>query len=124
MPHREIRNIPDETFTIEDGILIRRVIPKRGKPYQHTCTLDTFRTVLWAGEDMADIGFTIEEVVEKEDLPHTQVAVAFAFLHEYGCIEKRRRRNYASNGLLYEDGMIEFMYLRDYPDGEDGNDNQ
>jgi len=115
-------NIPDETFTFRDGLLLRRVIPKRGKPYEHMCTLDTFRSVLWAGEDMADVGFTIEEIAEAEDLPHTQVAVAIAFLREYGCIERRRRRNYSANGLLYEDGMIEFMYLREYPDGDDCNE--
>lgn len=34
-----------ETFAVEQGSLVRRVVPKRGKPYEHRCTLATFTEV-------------------------------------------------------------------------------
>ena len=67
-----------ETFIVADDHLVRSVTPARGQPYEHRCSLDTFREVLWAGEDLASSGFTLEEVVTHASLPYTQVAVALA----------------------------------------------
>jgi len=73
---REKRPPRIDSFRVEHDRLIRSVVPRRGKPYEHTCTLDAFREVLWAGEDLACGGFTIEDIAEHADLPITQVAVA------------------------------------------------
>lgn len=100
-----------ETFAVEDGWLVRRVIPKRGKPYDHRCSLDTFREVLFTGEELAAGGFTLEEVVDQTNLPSSQVATALAFLRERGCLDVRHRRNFPVDRFLYEDGMIEFHAL-------------
>ena len=101
----------DETFAVADGHLIRSVTPARGRPYVHRCSRDSFREVLWAGEDLACGGFTLEEIVAHTNLPSTQVAVALAFLKERGCVETRYRRNYPADRCFYEDGMIEFCAL-------------
>ncbi|MCK4873627.1 MAG: hypothetical protein KAS72_12970 [Phycisphaerales bacterium] len=100
-----------DTFTVAADHLVRNVVPARGKPYEHRCTRDSFREVLWAGEDLACGGFTLEELAAHTKLPSTQVAVALAFLKERGCIETRYRRNYPADRAFYEDGMIEFWAL-------------
>ncbi|MBL1216606.1 MAG: hypothetical protein D8M59_03840 [Planctomycetes bacterium] len=101
----------DETFAVADGHLIRSVTPARGRPYVHRCSHDSFREVLWAGEDLACGGFTLEEIAAHTNLPSTQVAVALAFLKERGCVETRYRRSYPADRLFYEDGMTEFWAL-------------
>lgn len=100
-----------EIFTVADDHLVRTVVPARGKPYEHRCSRDSFREVLWAGEDLACGGFTLEEIVAHTNLPSTQVAVALAFLKERSSIETRYRRNYPADRCFYEDGMIEFCAL-------------
>jgi hypothetical protein len=97
-----------EEFAVVDDHLVRSVTPARGRPYEHRCSRDTFREVLWAGEDLACGGFTLEEIAGHANLPHTQVAVALAFLKERGCVETRHRRSYPADRCFYEDGMIEF----------------
>ena len=36
-------------------------------------------------------------------------------MKERGCVEVRRRRTYPASDMVYEDAMIEFMYLADAP---------
>lgn len=107
------RHERQESFAIIDGHLVRSVVPARGTPYEHRCPLDSFREVLWAGEELACGGFTLEEVAEHTGLPLTQVAVALAFLKERGCIQTRYRRSHPADSALYEDGMLEFHALRE-----------
>ena len=67
----------DETFTIEDDLLVRRVVPRpgRGEPYQHTCTKKEFDDVAYAIEHMGASTFTDEDIRIEIDAPSTQVTV-------------------------------------------------
>ena len=46
-----------ETFEVQDGYLIREVVPRRGKPYTHRCSLATFEHVAHAIDSDAPVGF-------------------------------------------------------------------
>ena len=37
----------NETFRVEDGVLIRSVIPRRGTPYEHACTEAVYEDVAY-----------------------------------------------------------------------------
>ncbi len=81
-----------ETFAVLDGHLVRTVTPARGKPYEHRCPLASFERVAHAIDEAGGDGFTLESLVEREDLRFTQVAVALAFMKERGCVTTRYRR--------------------------------
>lgn len=99
------------TFAVIDDHLVRTVRFPDGRTYTHRCTRDTFREVAYGIEERAAGGVTLEIIVQDLDLPFTQVNVAMEFMKERGCVEVRYRRTYPASGLLYEDAMIEFMYL-------------
>jgi hypothetical protein len=101
----------DETFEVADGHLVRKVVPARGRPYEHRCPLGPFEQIAHAADELGDVGFTLESLVEHEGLPHTQVAVALAFLKERGVIDTRYRRNYAATDSVHLDAMTEFHAL-------------
>lgn len=104
--------ILDETFAIEDGVLVRRVNPKRGKPYVHTCTKQVYDDVAWSIEQLGAATFTLESIRDMIDAPFTQVAVAMAFLKERSCIvPARERRHKAASDFIYEDALIEWHAL-------------
>lgn len=104
----------DETFSIEDGVLIRSVIPKRGTPYVHTCTLDVYKDIAWAINELGGRSFTGDALRDAADAPHTQAFVALAFLKERGCVvQVHGRRHAAASGTVYEDAMIEWHALRE-----------
>ncbi|MCA9253436.1 MAG: hypothetical protein KDA54_20075 [Phycisphaerales bacterium] len=101
-----------ETFEVQDGYLIREVVPRRGKPYTHRCSLATFEHVAHAIDEAGHGCFTLETIVADEDLPFTQVAVALAFLKERGIIETHFRRNFAATiGGTHLDAMTEYHAL-------------
>jgi hypothetical protein len=83
--------------------------------YLHRCSRDTFREVAFTIEENAAGGMTLEDLVAAMDAPYTQVNVALAFMKERGCVEVRRRRSYPASAQLYEDAMIEFMFLAQLP---------
>ena len=101
----------NETFEVDDDHLIHKVIPRRGQPYEHRCPRKTFEKVAFAVDEAANEGFTLELLVQREDLPFTQVAVALAFLKERGIVETRYRRNYAATECAHLDAMTEFCAL-------------
>src|SRR5688572_3731001 len=109
----------DENFTVEDGLLIRSVIPsptsrRESKPYVHTCTQQVYEDVAHAIDDLSGGTFTGESIRDAIDAPFTQVMVAMAFLRERGCIDTaHRRKNVAAGTCIYEDAMIEWHALRD-----------
>lgn len=107
MPTRTAR---DETFEVLDGHLIRRVVPARGRAYEHRCPRAAFERIAHAIDEVGD-GFSLETLAEHEGLPWTQVAVALAFLKERGVVETRYRRNYAESGCAYEDAMVEYLAI-------------
>jgi hypothetical protein len=107
-----------ESFSVEDGMLVRRVSPKRGKPYEHRCELATYEAVAHAIDDLGDEALTGDEVQAVIDLPSSQVHTALAFLRDRGCLEPahgRRHRAAASlaGGGVHLDAMTEFHALRE-----------
>ena len=104
-----------ETFEVIDDHLARKVVPRRGKPYEHRCPRRSFEQVAHAIEEAGDGVFTLELLVEREELPFTQVAVALAFLKERGIVETRYRRNYAATGGVHLDAMTEYCALASSP---------
>lgn len=116
-----------ETFVVLDGFLVRRVVPRRGKAYEHRCALDVYRELTWAAIDLAAGGFTIETLADTvrsrprekhDDSPswasYTNAAVAKAFWKERGIVETRRRRSYVQDGYFFEDAMIEYHALAEH----------
>ena len=101
----------NETFTVQDGYLIRTVRPRRGEVYRHRCPLTAFEQVAFAVDEAGDAAFTLELLVQREDLPFTQVAVALAFLKERSIVETRYRKNYAATRCAHLNAMTEFHAL-------------
>ncbi|MBU0640032.1 MAG: hypothetical protein KKB50_14290 [Planctomycetes bacterium] len=54
-----------ETFAVEDGCLVRKVVPRRGEPYEHRCPLAAYRELAWAAIDLAADGFTVGTLAPK-----------------------------------------------------------
>jgi len=103
----------DETFAVEDGILVRRVVPARGTPYEHRCPADAFENIAWAVDEHGG-HFTLEELQRVTELPFTQVAVALAFLKERGCVlPAHGRKHKAASGAAHLDAMTEYHALRE-----------
>jgi predicted Rossmann fold nucleotide-binding protein DprA/Smf involved in DNA uptake len=100
-----------ETFQVEDDHLIRKVVPRRGEPYEHRCPKASLEQIAHAIDEAGDAAFTLESLVQRENLPFTQVAVALAFLKERGIVETRYRRNYAATKCAHLDAMTEYYAL-------------
>ena len=101
----------NETFEVIDDHLVRKVLPRRGEPYEHRCPRVSFEQVTHAIDEAGDEAFTLESLVDREDLPFTQIAVALAFLKERGIVETRYRRNYAATDGVHLDAMTEYFAL-------------
>jgi hypothetical protein len=106
----------DEAFGVLDGHLVRKVVPVRGKPYEHRCPLEAFEQIAHAAEELGEQGFTLESLVDRErragrDVTFTNVAVALAFLRERSILDVRYRRNYAATDAVYLDAMTEYHAL-------------
>ena len=54
----------NETFAVEDGHLVRRVVGRRGRPYEHRCPKDAFEQIAHAAEELGEAGFSITKLVE------------------------------------------------------------
>jgi hypothetical protein len=100
-----------ETFEVADDHLVRKVVPRRGKPYEHRCPRASFERIAHAADENGEQGFTLETLAEHEDLPSTQAAVALAFLRERGILDVRHRRNYAATHSVHLDAMTEYYAL-------------
>jgi hypothetical protein len=113
---RSIRN-RDINFRHEDGCLVRTVAGTDGRGYTHRCDLEVYEKVAWVLEQMPDEGrgVAINEIAAAESLPHTQVDVTLAFLHERGIIDRRHRRNYPASDSVHLDAMVEWHALREEP---------
>jgi len=101
----------NETFEVLDDHMIRKVVPRRGESYEHRCPRASFKQVAHAIDEAGNEGFTLESLVQREDLPFTQVAVALAFLKERGIVDTRYRRNYAATDGVHLDAMTEYFAL-------------
>ena len=103
-----------EEFAVERDRLVRRVVPRRGRAYEHRCSLEVYTEVAHRVDEAGDLGVTIEEVATAGDLPHSQVATALAFMKERGCIlPVHGRRHVAASAAAFEDAMIEWHALRE-----------
>ena len=108
----------NETFAVEADHLIRRVVPRRGEPYEHRCPCDAFAQISYAAEELGEQGFTLKALLDYERnagryVTFTNVAVTLAFLRERGILEVRYRRNYAATDSAHLDAMTEFCALAD-----------
>ncbi len=103
----------DETFTIKDRALVRRVVPREGQPYEHRCPQEAFEAIAAAVEETAG-GFVLEDLRRATQLPWTQVAVAIAFLKERGCVVPTHGRKHAAASTgVYEDALTEYHALHE-----------
>ena len=103
----------DETFRIDrNGMLVRAVVPRRGRPYEHRCPLDTLEAVCHRFDEHGE-GDTVETIAEAIDAPMTQVATALAFLLERGIVTVEHRRNYPATIDVHLDAMTEYHALRE-----------
>lgn len=101
--------IPQDLMKVIDSMLVRNVLPSRGQPYIHACSLDVFKAVCHAAEEASE-PFTGEDLVRWTGEPSTQVFTAYAFLKERGILETVRGRKTAPAilGDVYLDGMCEW----------------
>jgi len=106
-----------ERFSVDRaGNLIRSVVPKRGKPYEHRCRKESFEEVAYTADEMAAEGAPIKlhDLVRRTDLPSTQVNVALAFMLERGCLITEGRVHYPATGNagnVWLDAIIEYHAL-------------
>lgn len=101
----------DETFAVEDGALVRRVVPRKGQPYEHRCPQDAFEAATHAIGELAG-GFVLEDVRRAAEITWTQAAVVLAFLKERGCVVPAHgRKHVAASGTVFEDAMTEYHAL-------------
>lgn len=103
----------NDIFEIDQSALLRSVVPKRGKPYQHCCLPKAFQEVCHTIDECNGDPFTGEDLVGWTGLPSTQVFTAYAFLKERGIVETcRGRKTIAVPGMdVFLDGMIEWSVL-------------
>ncbi len=114
---------PGESFAVDaaSGALLRRVVPRRGQPYEHMCTRAVYEEVAHAIDLMGNAAFTLEEIRanvgagdETSMPPWSQVATAVAFLKERSCIvPARERKHVAATDDTWLDAMIEYHALRE-----------
>ena len=105
-----------EAFDVSDDHLVRRVVPVRGRPYEHRCPRASFEQIAHAAEELGEQGFTLESLLEYErdagrDVTFTNVAVALAFLRERSILDVRYRRNHAATDAVHLDTMTECWAL-------------
>lgn len=99
----------DETFSVDKRQLVRHVVPKRGKPYEHRCSEASLIEVAHRIDEFDGAPFVLTDLNRSDSLPWTQVAVAVAFLKERGCIRPVRRWKHVSAcGDLFLHAMTEF----------------
>ncbi len=101
----------DETFAVEDGALVRRVVPRKGRPYEHRCPQDAYEAAAYAIAELpAD--FVLEDVRRAAEITWTQAAVALAFLKKRGCVVPVHGRKHAAAATtVFEDAMTEYHAL-------------
>lgn len=103
----------DETFAVEDGALVRRVVPRRGQPYEHRCPQAAFEAAAHAIAELP-AGFVLKDVRRAAEITWTEAAVAVAFLKERGCVVPVHGRKHAAAATcVYEDAMTEYHALHE-----------
>lgn len=100
-----------DNFHVEDGHMLRNVVPLRGASYCHRCSLENYLKIVLKMEELGSSGFVSDELYEILDrrIAHSQICVVLAFLKERGLIEVRFKRNFAES--LHLDAMTEYHAL-------------
>ena len=52
-----------ETFAVENGCLVRKVVPRRSQRHEYRCPLDAYRELAWAAIALAADGFFFEDAM-------------------------------------------------------------
>ncbi|MEX2387542.1 MAG: hypothetical protein WD534_06660 [Phycisphaeraceae bacterium] len=104
-------------FDVIDDTLVRTVaFPFSDREgYIHRCTRKVYEDVAYAIQERVKEGATLDSLVEALDAPFTQVNVALEFMKERGCVVTRGRRSYPASTCLYEDAMVEYLFLAEAP---------
>jgi hypothetical protein len=101
----------EESYTVCQGRLIRKVRTRQGKGYEHHCPEKAFKATCNAIDDWNG-PFVYEDIQAATGLPNSQVATAIAFLKERGTIvPAAERRHEAATYDTLIDGMAEWCYL-------------
>ena len=104
-----------ESFRVDrdNGDLVRSVVPTKGKPYEHRCTLDNYERIAHYINDLEGNAFTIEKIAKAEVVPVSQVAAALAFLKERGTLAPVHGRGHAAaTEDVHLDAMLEYSFLK------------
>lgn len=104
-----------ESFGFQGSALLCFRVALHGKPYVHSCSLQTFEDVCHAIEDAGGAGFTTFELAKSIGRPCSQVNVAVSFLKERGIALYSRKRLYAAGPGTHLDGLVEWHALRVAP---------
>jgi len=75
----DFTNLRKESFAIESDMLVRRVVPWRGKPYQHRCDHAAYEDVAHTIDELGGEPFGLEDLQQRTRLPWTRIATALAF---------------------------------------------
>ncbi|MEX0655309.1 MAG: hypothetical protein WD534_04285 [Phycisphaeraceae bacterium] len=104
-------------FDVIDDTLVRTVaFPFSDREgYIHRCTRKVYEDVAYAIQERTKEGVTLDSLVEVLDAPFTQVNVALEFMKARGCVVTRGRRSYPASTCLYEDAMVEYLFLAEAP---------
>ena len=95
----------------EVSALVRRVVPRKGQPYEHRCPEDAYEAAAHAIGELAG-GFVLEDVRRAAEITWTEAAVALAFLKERGCVVPvHGRKHAATSDTIFEDAMTEYHAL-------------
>jgi len=101
-----------KTFEIVRGELVRNVVPRRGKPYEQRCDLESFTVVARLIDERGSRGLTTNEMWEAlPDVPRTRASVVLDFLKERGVIHIEGRRCYPASTAPFEDALCEWHAL-------------
>lgn len=57
----------NETFAVEDGALVRRVVPAKGKAYEHRCPQEAFEAVAATIDEIGQDAFVLEDKRSRAD---------------------------------------------------------
>ena len=107
-----------KTFELRYGVLVRTVVPARGKPYVHRCDLESFTGIAYWIDAVRDGGFTSNDLWEGlPDVASTRASVALDFLKERGVVRIEGRRCFAASTVTFEDAMCEWHALGLLADG-------
>ncbi len=106
--------LPAVSFHVDPdtGDLVKRGAPRSGNAYEHRCPRADFEAVAHAVNE-SDRPVVYMDIAALLGLPHTRVAVAFAFLVERGCLTPAhgRKRRRPDDADVYLDALIEYHAL-------------